>query len=111
MPYIISRCPGHRSKFLKLSAHFSTISHLQISCSRQILSWKKTKTHYEVLGISQSASKAKIKEAYIALSKKLHPDKNKDDPDSHARFVRVNEAYKILSDKFCKVDGLFAKAI
>jgi molecular chaperone DnaJ len=53
--------------------------------------------YYEVLGISKSASKDDIKKAYRKLSKKYHPDINKE-TDAAEKFKEVKEAYEVLSD-------------
>jgi len=34
---------------------------------------------------------------YGLVSFQCHPDKNQNDPSTHAQFVKVNEAYHILS--------------
>ena len=54
---------------------------------------------YQRLGVARGASEADIKKAYRKLAKELHPDRNKDKPDSAKRFSEVTAAYDLLSDK------------
>ncbi|MWV26287.1 DnaJ C-terminal domain-containing protein [Aurantiacibacter rhizosphaerae] len=54
---------------------------------------------YSTLGVSRSASEKDIKSAYRTLAKKLHPDRNKDNPQATERFGKVTQAYDLLSDK------------
>lgn len=52
---------------------------------------------YDVLGVSRDASDDEIKKAYRKLSKKYHPDINKEE-DAEEKFKEVTEAYEVLSD-------------
>src|SRR5260370_613017 len=54
---------------------------------------------YEVLGVPRGASAAAIKSAYRKLAKKHHPDNNKNDPKSAARFSEINSANEIIGDE------------
>jgi molecular chaperone DnaJ len=56
------------------------------------------KDFYKVLGVSKTASAAEIKKSYRQLAKQLHPDANKGDATSEAKFKEVSEAYDVLSD-------------
>ncbi|CAD5114374.1 DgyrCDS3508 [Dimorphilus gyrociliatus] len=54
-------------------------------------------SYYEILGLTNDATKKQVKDAYVKLSKQVHPDVNRSDPKSHDKFVEVQEAYRILS--------------
>jgi DnaJ-class molecular chaperone len=54
---------------------------------------------YEVLGVPRGATAAAIKSAYRKLAKKHHPDANKNDPKSAARFSELNSANEIIGDE------------
>ncbi|KJA26328.1 hypothetical protein HYPSUDRAFT_36616 [Hypholoma sublateritium FD-334 SS-4] len=54
--------------------------------------------YYKILDVHKSASDKDIRAAYKRLSKKFHPDKNKD-PDAENRFVDIARAYEVLSDE------------
>ena len=55
--------------------------------------------HYEVLGLSRTASEDEIKKAYRKLARQHHPDRNPGDKKADASFKEVQEAYSVLSDK------------
>lgn len=62
-----------------------------------------TPTHYEVLGIPESASPDEVKKAYRKKALETHPDKNPD-PGAAELFKQVNEANQVLSDEDKKAD-------
>lgn len=51
-----------------------------------------------MLGVEPTASVDDIKSQYRKLALKLHPDKNRDDPNATERFQELQEAYEVLSD-------------
>ena len=55
--------------------------------------------YYEILGVIKTATSEEIKKAYRKLALKYHPDRNKGDKASEAKFKEASEAYHILSDK------------
>lgn len=59
--------------------------------------------HFEVLGLTKTATLQEIQDNYFALAKKYHPDRLKNSPsikvkDAERFFTRVTEAYNILSN-------------
>ena len=56
---------------------------------------------YQILGVSVDASASEIKKAYRGLALANHPDKSQD-PAHNALFIKVSNAYEILSDEEAK---------
>ena len=57
--------------------------------------------YYDILEVSQKASKEIITKAYRTLVKKYHPDanSNSDKPIDDERIKKINEAYDVLCDE------------
>lgn len=58
---------------------------------------RKSVNHYELLGVKSDATVEEIKNAFFDKSKKLHPDSDPSNPELHSQFVKLNEAYRVLS--------------
>ena len=56
---------------------------------------------YEILEVSQKASKEVIEKAYKVLAKKYHPDLQQgiEKQEAEKKMKEINEAYEILSDE------------
>ncbi|XP_062856464.1 dnaJ homolog subfamily C member 4 [Trichomycterus rosablanca] len=54
-------------------------------------------SYYELLGVKPDASLEEIKNAFFDKSRKLHPDSDPANPNLHSQFVKLNEAYRVLS--------------
>ena len=54
--------------------------------------------HYEVLGVTRTASQEEIKVAFRKLAIQHHPDKNPGDAEAVIRFKEINASYQVLSD-------------
>lgn len=57
-----------------------------------------SKTLYDTLGVSKSATQDEIKKAYRKLMKKLHPDLNPGDAAGEERFKKISAAYDIIGN-------------
>ncbi|MEA5466387.1 J domain-containing protein [Leptothoe sp. PORK10 BA2] len=74
--------------------------------SRLFILAMATSNHYQVLGISESATQSDIKQAYRRLAKQYHPDsqpKNRaasqgDASRDHEQIAQINAAYEVLGD-------------
>lgn len=58
----------------------------------------KDREYYDLLDISTNADEVAIRKAYFKTARKCHPDKNPDDPEAHAKFQALGEAYQVLSN-------------
>lgn len=54
--------------------------------------------YYNILKVSQQATKSEIKSAYRRLARELHPDVNST-ADTSDEFAKIAKAYRVLSDK------------
>jgi len=57
-----------------------------------------SKDYYDILGVSEDASKKEVDRAYRRLAKKYHPDRNPDDEEAEQKFKEISEAHEVLSD-------------
>ena len=60
--------------------------------------------YYKVLGLAKNASEKEIKIAFRKLARKYHPDVNQNDDELKNKFLKINEAYEVLSDKKTRRD-------
>jgi hypothetical protein len=59
---------------------------------------ERSRTHYDMLGLSRNATSEEIRTSYRALAMKYHPDRNPGDDDCVVFFKEITEAYTVLSD-------------
>ncbi|XP_052864191.1 dnaJ homolog subfamily C member 28 [Anopheles cruzii] len=56
---------------------------------------------YQLLGVTEHSDQNTVRQAYLSLVKKLHPDSGHPDASSD-RFAEVDGAFRILQEKFAK---------
>jgi curved DNA-binding protein CbpA len=58
--------------------------------------------YYAILGVDEAAPQEEIRKAYLALAKKLHPDRYPNDPEQRAiaqkEFAKVTRAHDMVCD-------------
>jgi hypothetical protein len=54
---------------------------------------------FEVLGVKPTATYAEVRDAFMKLSKKFHPDVSKE-PNAEAKFKEINIAYQALNERY-----------
>ncbi len=54
--------------------------------------------YYDILGVSPGATQDEIKKSFRHLALKYHPDKNRNSEESKQKFMKIVEAYEVLSD-------------
>ena len=62
------------------------------------------KNHYQLLDVLPTASIEEIKEAYLKLAFRYHPDRNQMSLTSNKIMEKINEAYATLSDPIKRRD-------
>jgi len=55
------------------------------------------KNYYQILELDNTASPTEIKKSYKRLALKYHPDKNLNDVEATQNFIKISEAYQVLS--------------
>ena len=55
--------------------------------------------HYDILGVNNNASQEDIRRSFRYLALKYHPDRNKNSEEAKQKFLKILEAYEVLSDK------------
>lgn len=63
----------------------------------------KTRTLYDILQCSSTASRSELKRKYLSLAKKTHPDAllqngMVNDTETELRFIEISQAWKVLGD-------------
>jgi len=58
--------------------------------------------YYEILEVSPGATLDDIKKSFRHLALKHHPDKNRNSEESKQTFVKLVEAYEVLSDDMAR---------
>lgn len=58
----------------------------------------KSTEYYDILNVSSYATSSEIRSAYRRKARKIHPDKNVDDPNAFRKFRELSAVYQTLSD-------------
>jgi curved DNA-binding protein CbpA len=67
-------------------------------------------SYYDILQVSPNATTEEIRRSFRNLALKYHPDKNKNSEESKQKFMKLVEAYEVLSDEQARRDYDYADA-
>ncbi len=62
------------------------------------------KDYYKVLGVKKNASEEGIRERWLELTRKLHPDRQTEETREDERIREINEAYQVLKHSSTRVE-------
>ena len=71
---------------------------LQLLNVRKLATPPTSSSYYDELGLHPQASAREIKNAFYALSKQHHPDRNVENAEALKKFQAISEAYEVLSN-------------
>jgi len=71
---------------------------LQLLSVRSLATPPTSSSYYDELGLHPQASAREIKNAFYALSKQHHPDRNVENAEALKKFQAISEAYEVLSN-------------
>lgn len=83
---------------LRAWSQWANVSRIFPMGARALAAVKPSTNYYDVMNVKSDASAKEIKSQYYKLSMKFHPDRNHGDEAAKAAFVRINEAYTVLSN-------------
>ena len=55
--------------------------------------------YYDILGVNPNATSEELKKSFRNLALKYHPDKNRNSEESKQKFMKIVEAYEVLSNE------------
>ncbi|KAJ8931353.1 hypothetical protein NQ314_015762 [Rhamnusium bicolor] len=64
----------------------------------RLISSRKSKNHYDSLGIPSTSTQGEVKSAYYKLSMMYHPDKTQNNYESSQKFKDITAAYEVLGN-------------
>lgn len=58
---------------------------------------------YQVLGLTQGASRQEVKKAFKELSLQYHPDRSESSEETKERYQRIIQAYEIIKEEWIEM--------
>eukprot|EP00471_Norrisiella_sphaerica_P011764 CAMPEP_0184494538 /NCGR_PEP_ID=MMETSP0113_2-20130426/28975_1 /TAXON_ID=91329 /ORGANISM="Norrisiella sphaerica, Strain BC52" /LENGTH=280 /DNA_ID=CAMNT_0026880331 /DNA_START=144 /DNA_END=982 /DNA_ORIENTATION=+ len=89
--------PPMNNKFTTGQQFASTSRKTHFGRKKQLIVTRANRDFYQILGVDRSADAKAIKSAYRKLTKKYHPDVNKE-PGAEDKYRDINAAYDVLKD-------------